>query len=294
LLFLNQENKMPIILDGKKAREVLKIVLIEKIKKLPAGVKLCLAIIQVGERADSTAYVAGKKKFAAEIGAAERHIKLPESVKQEEVLQTIDGLNGDAAVHGIIVQLPLPAGLDKDVILNAISPAKDVDGLSATNVNKWSDGRLDILWPATTRGIRELFDFYGIGLKGKKVVIVGRSALVGKPTAAMCMAAGAQVTVCHRQTADLAHETKQADILIVAAGSPGLIGAQHVHAGQVIVDVGMSKDPATGKLVGDVDFDAVSAAIGETGSITPVPGGVGVMTVLGLFENLVDACEATA
>jgi methylenetetrahydrofolate dehydrogenase (NADP+)/methenyltetrahydrofolate cyclohydrolase len=294
---------MPIILDGKKARESLKGALMKRIKNM----KPCLAIVQVGERADSAAYISAKKKFAAEIGALERHIQLPESVKQDEVLRTVDGLNSDAAVHGIIVQLPLPPGIDRAAILNAIAPAKDVDGLSATSVERWSDTKNNsgggVLWPATTRGIRELLDFYGISLKNKKVAIVGRSNLVGKPTAAMCRAAGAQVTVCHRQTADLAHETAQADILIVAAGVPKLIGMQHVRPGQVVIDVGLSavssSDPnqktsqkRPKKLVGDVDFDAVAPVLGDTGAITPVPGGVGAMTVLGLFENLADACEA--
>ena len=288
---------MPIILDGKKARTALKDALIEKIKVLKKkGVSPCLAIVQVGDRADSASYIKAKKKFAEEIGVLEKHIQLGEEVKQDEVLRVVSELNGDASVHGIIVQLPLPTAVDRDVILNAIMPVKDVDGLSTTNVMKWSHStasgteEVHCIWPATTRGISELLHFYTISLKNKKVVIVGRSALVGKPTAAMCLAEGAEVTVCHRQTMDLAQETQKADVVIVAAGAPRLIGAAHVHPGQVIIDVGLSTDPATQKLVGDVDFDAVAPVLGDTGAITPVPGGVGQMTVLGLFENLIDAC----
>lgn len=291
---------MPLILDGKKARESRKNTLIEKIKNRSSGGVVppspCLAIIQVGGRTDSTVYIGAKKKFASEIGVSQKHLLFPESVKQEEVLRSIEELNADASVQGIIVQLPLPTGFDKDFILNTIAPAKDVDGLSAKNVRMWSAAHegaeaasANVIWPATTRGIRELLEFYSISLKNKKVAIVGRSALVGQPTAAMCRAEGAIVTVCHRQTADLAHETQQADILIVAAGAPRLIGAAQVHPGQVVIDVGTTPDPLTGKLIGDVDFDTVSVIIGDTGAITPVPGGVGQMTVLGLFENLIDA-----
>ncbi|MEI6057477.1 MAG: bifunctional 5,10-methylenetetrahydrofolate dehydrogenase/5,10-methenyltetrahydrofolate cyclohydrolase [bacterium] len=288
---------MPIILDGKKAREVLKGKLVARIQKLKtAGITPCLAIVQVGNRADSSAYIGAKKKFAIEIGVVEKHIMLSEAVKQEEVMRVIDELNSDVAVHGIIVQLPLPFSIDKEIILNAITPTKDVDGLSATNVAQWSDvstvGKTEVIWPATTRGILELLYFYGISLKNKKVAIIGRSALVGKPTAAMCVAEGGQVTVCHRQTTDLAHETSRANVVIAAAGAPRLIGAAHVRPGQVIIDVGLSKDPATGKLAGDVDFDAVSTVIGDAGAITPVPGGVGQMTVLALFENLIDVIDA--
>ena len=289
---------MPIILDGKKAREILKSKLVARIQRLKtAGVTPCLAIVQVGDRADSAVYIGAKKKFAAEIGVIEKHIVLAESVKQEEVLRVIDGLNSDAAVHGVIVQLPLPPSVDKEIILNAIAPAKDVDGLSVTNVARWSDAALTtktrVIWPATTRGIAELLHFYTISLKNKKVTIIGRSALVGKPTAAMCRAEGAHVTVCHRQTVDLARETSLADVVIAAAGAPRLIGAAHVHPGQIVIDVGLSKDPMTGKLVGDVDFNVVTSILGGTGAITPVPGGVGQMTVLALFENLVDVIDAS-
>ncbi len=290
---------MPIILDGKKARQALKIPLIERVEKFSLkGLVPCIAIIQVGNRPDSNAYVTSKKKFAAEIGAIERHILFPETVALEEVSQTIEKLNSDSSVHGIIVQLPLPADLDKEKILNLISPEKDVDGLSNINVKKWTTGETDAIWPATTRGIKELLNFYNITLAGKKVAVIGRSTLVGRPTAAMCSAAGAEVVVCHRQTVDLAGATKKADIIIAAAGAPRLIGAAHVRPGQVIVDVGLSVeiDPKNGarKLVGDVDFDAVSSILDAAGAITPVPGGVGQMTVLGLFENLIDATESQA
>ncbi len=281
-----------LILDGKKARAEIKKALVERVKEL--SVQPHLVIVQVGARSDSDSYINAKKKFAAEIGVLETHITLPEGSTQNEILRTIKNANADASVHGIIVQLPLPLSIDPETIINAIDPEKDVDGLAAENVKKWTDGREDAIWPATTRGIRELLKFYGISLNGKKVAMLGRSSLVGKPTAAMCEAANATVTVCHSKTPNTAEITKASDIIIVAIGKPRLITASYVNAGaakkseQVIVDVGTTS--IDGKLVGDVDYESVAPLLGEKGAITPVPGGVGQMTVLALFENLVDAC----
>ena len=281
-----------LILDGKNARAEIKKALIERVKGL--AVQPHLVIIQVGARTDSDAYINAKKKFAAEIGARETHIALPEKTIQEALIRIVENANANPAIHGIIVQLPLPLAIDRDTILNAIDPSKDVDGLTAANVQKWTEGRADAIWPATTRGIRELLKFYDISLDGKKVAMIGRSNLVGKPTAAMCEAENATVTVCHSKTLNTAEITKQSDVVIVAIGKPKLIGPSYMNVGQgrmseqVIVDIGTTS--VDGKLVGDVDFDAVAPLLGEHGAITPVPGGVGQMTVLALFENLVDAC----
>jgi len=289
-----------LILDGKKARAEIKKALIERVKSL--SVQPHLVIVQVGARSDSAAYINAKKKFAVEIGARETHIILPEQTIQREILRVIENANSDPAVHGIIVQLPLPLSIDRDTIINAIDPTKDVDGLTAANVKKWTEGRPDAIWPATTRGIRELLKFYNISLDGKKVAMLGRSSLVGMPTAAMCEAENAMVTVCHSKTPNTAEITKAADVIIVAIGKSRLIGPSYICIGastdvnasaenksnQVIIDIGTTS--IDGKLVGDVDFEAVIPLLGEKGAITPVPGGVGQMTVLALFENLIDAC----
>ncbi len=272
------------LISGRITRESLLPELIVRVKALKRAPTL--AIIQVGDRADSNSYIRGKKSFAEKIGAEVRHIKLAEAVSQAELIGAIQDLNVDASIDGIIVQLPLPTSIDRDSAIEAIDPAKDADGLTskATTV------------PATARGVIELLRYHGIGLKGKTAAVIGRSALVGRPIAALCKKAGANVIVCHRGTPDLKAETLKADILIVAAGHPGLIGREHVKAGQVIIDVGINTvkgekledEVEDTKLVGDVDFEAVKDVVA---SITPVPGGVGPMTVLALFENLLDLCE---
>lgn len=232
---------------------------------------LTLAIIQVGDRPDSLSYIKAKNKFAEEIGVKTELIKFPITVTQAEVLNTIKTSKAD----GIILQLPIPEHLHKKELLDAIDPAKDVDGL----------GRGKYI-PATARGIKELLEFYKISLKDKKVVVMGRSDLVGKPVAMMCEKEGAIVTVCHSQTKDIPAITKQADILIVAIGQPKHITSEFVKPGQIIVDVGINRTEEG--IVGDVDFNAVAPIVE---AITPVPGGVGVMTVLALFENLADTIK---
>lgn len=307
---------MSIILSGTQAREALIPSLIERIKSL--SYVPTLAIIQVGDRADSTSYIRAKKSFATKIGVNEKHIQFPENISQQELISRVQELNTDPKIQGIIVQLPLPLEIDSDTVIETIDPRKDVDGLTAHNVKGWTEGREDAILPATARGVMELLKFYKIELFGKKVTVIGRSMLVGKPIAAMCISEGAEVTVCHSKTLDLVSETKMADIIIVAVGKPGLIQAKHVREGQIVIDVGISavnstdaqvglqinssaigsfidsssliNNPITSshntkRLVGDVDFDAVKDIVA---GITPVPGGVGPMTVLGLFENLVD------
>ena len=286
-----------LILDGRAAREA-------RIPELAARIKQLIkpphiAIVQVGDRADTASYIRAKTAFAAKIGAKVKHIHLKESASQQELLDAVATLNADADVNGIVVQLPLPPAIDRDAVIDALAPHKDVDGLSAINIKGWLEGRDDAILPATARGVRELLAHYRISVFGKHVVIVGRSMLVGKPIAAFALNENATVTVVHSKTPNLAEITSTADILIVAAGRPRLITADHVREGAVVIDVGINtlkgdrlEDEVEGaKLVGDVDFEAVKAVLGDGGAITPVPGGVGPMTVLGLFENLADLCQ---
>lgn len=228
-----------------------------------------LTIIQIGDRADSNSYIKAKNRFAEEIGAKTELIKFPVSVTQAEILNTIQS----SVAHGIILQLPIPEHLNKKELLDAIDPIKDIDGL----------GRGKHI-PATARGIKELLDFYNIPLKDKKVTVIGRSDLVGKPVALMCEREGAIVTVCHRETKNIPELSKAADIIIVAIGQPKRISAEFVKPGQIIIDVGINR--VEEGIVGDVDFASIAPIVG---AITPVPGGVGQMTVLALFENLADA-----
>jgi methylenetetrahydrofolate dehydrogenase (NADP+)/methenyltetrahydrofolate cyclohydrolase len=272
-----------VIISGTAARDARVPILTETIGKLSRAPKL--AIIQVGNRPDSVAYIKAKKAFAKKIGVEIEHIHLEEVASLKDVIEQIQKCNSDETVQGIIVQLPLPAHIDKAAAIESIDPHKDADGLTSVNYQKLSNNDSTAIIPATARGVQELLAYYSISLKGKKVVVVGRSALVGGPIALLCKKAGADVTVCHSKTVDLAHETVQADILIVAVGKPGLITASHVKKGAVVIDVGISKI-ADESLKGDVDFKAVQDV---ASAITPVPGGVGPMTVLALFENVVDA-----
>ncbi|MBP6858957.1 MAG: bifunctional 5,10-methylenetetrahydrofolate dehydrogenase/5,10-methenyltetrahydrofolate cyclohydrolase [Candidatus Pacebacteria bacterium] len=275
----------PLLLDGRVVRAARLSVLAERVKQLQRAPKL--AIVQVGDRADSAAYIRAKKAFAERIGVQIDHVHFVEGVSEQEIVETLARLNVDSAVDGIIVQLPLSAHLDSTKITNTIDPHKDVDGLTDVNQALLSKNDLQAIIPATARGVKELLEYYEIGLKGKKVAVVGRSRLVGTPIAHMCAHAGAEVIVCHSKTPDLAHETRGADIVIVAVGKPGLIGAAHIKPGAVVVDVGINRIP-DGSLKGDVDFETVKDVVS---AITPVPGGVGQMTVLALFENLLDTCK---
>ncbi len=276
---------MTTILSGRIARDARISNLAENVKGLTFVSQL--AIIQVGDRPDSTAYINAKKAFAKKIGVEVKHIHLPETISQEEILEQIKICNSDKSVQGIIIQLPLPSAIDRMLTIEAIDPEKDVDGLTSINYDKLLAGDTSGIIPATARGVKELLDYHLIELKGKKVAVVGRSRLVGTPIAILCKNAGAEVIVCHSKTLDLANETMQADVLIAAVGKPGLINASHVKNGATVIDIGISKMP-DGSLVGDVDFDAVKDT---AAAISPVPGGVGPMTVLALFENLVDACK---
>lgn len=262
-----------IILDGKKAREYYFPILKNRVKEL--GYIPKLAIVQVGEREDSNAYIKAKKSFAEKIGIEVFHNKFNENVGQREVVDLIKKLNNDKEISGIIVQLPLPPHLDSLEIINSISVEKDADGLVQNSK----------VIPATARGIKELLRFYSIDLIGKKVTVIGRSRIVGSPTAKMFEEEGSIVTVCHSKTENNKEKAKNAEILVVAIGKPRLIDTSYISKGQIVVDVGITRQDKG--LIGDVDFDGVKDIVDM---ITPVPGGVGQMTVLALFENLVDLC----
>jgi methylenetetrahydrofolate dehydrogenase (NADP+)/methenyltetrahydrofolate cyclohydrolase len=260
------------------------------------GVMPFLAVVLVGEDPASISYVTGKAKGCEEIGVKEETIRLPADASEDEVLKTVDRLNNDPKVHGILVQLPLPKHVDESKVLNLIHPEKDVDGFHPVNVGKLLIGE-PVFLPCTPHGVQQLLVRSGNSPEGKHVVICGRSNIVGKPLAAILMqkrpGANATVTVCHTGTRDMARYTLQADILVAAMGVPRAITADMVREGAVVIDVGVNRihDPSKEKgfrLVGDVDFDAVKE---KASFITPVPGGVGPMTITMLLMNTVRAAE---
>ena len=287
---------MALILDGRAVRDRLKARLAEKIAAFSSCPKL--AIIQIGDNPESDIYINQKISFGHNVGCEISYVRFEKTRKESDVIAKIAELNSDASVSGIIVQIPLPAGFSADRIIESIDPRKDVDGMHSRNIKALAQNLPGIV-PATTRGILTLLDEYKIGIAGKKVVVIGRSSLVGRPTALALLNRDATVTVCHSKTENLSQETKSAVILIVAAGKAGLIGAEHVSPGQVVIDVGINvssgekleEEIPKRKLLGDVRFGEVSEIVA---AISPVPGGVGPMTVLSLFENLADTHERFA
>lgn len=260
-----------------------------------AGTVPGLAVVLVGADAASQLYVGMKNRAAKEAGIHSRQIDLAADVSQDELMGVLDGLNADPEIHGILVQLPLPDHIDEDAVLHAIDPRKDVDGFHPMNVGALQIGRRDVLTPCTPTGVIEMLMRTGNAPRGKHCVVVGRSNIVGKPMGALLLRRGedgdATVTICHSRTPDMGAVTREADILIVAVGIPGLVTADMVKPGAVVIDVGINRvdapDTERGyRVVGDVDFDAVK----EVASwITPVPGGVGPMTIALLLQNTVDA-----
>lgn len=266
------------LLDGKIVKKKVLEDLKEEIKNLerPLG----LVVIQVGEDKASKVYVRQKEKMAKELGFKFEHIKLAETVKQEELLETIDRLNEDDTIDGILVQMPIPKHLDSKIVQNRIDPLKDVDGLTDVNAGCLMHNK-DSLVPCTPEGIVDLLKYYNIELSGKNVTIIGRSDLVGKPLASLMVNNDATVTLCHSKTSNLKIFTENADILIVAVGKAKLIKKEYIKDGAVVVDVGINR-LEDGSLCGDVDFDSVKDKVSY---ITPVPGGVGQMTVAELANN---------
>lgn len=269
------------IMDGLGASLTLKKKIAAEIKQ--KNLKPCLAVIQVGDNKASDIYVRNKNKACDMVGIKFINIKLPDTISEDLIISEIERLNLDDSVNGILVQLPLPACFDEGRIINAISPVKDVDGLTYPNV-----GNLvlenECLVSCTPMGVMELLDMYNVSLKGKNACIVGRSNLVGKPLIQLLLARDATVSICHSKSIDIKNYTKMADVLIVAAGHPNLITKDMVKEGAVVIDVGINKE--NDSLVGDVSFDEVSK---KASLITPVPGGVGPMTIASLLKNVVKA-----
>jgi methylenetetrahydrofolate dehydrogenase (NADP+) / methenyltetrahydrofolate cyclohydrolase len=250
------------------------------------GTAPTLAMVLVGDFAPSKVYVANKKRAAESVGIASRDFVHPEGLSQGDLVGLLRSLNADPTIHAILLQLPLPRGLDEDAALEAIAPEKDADGLHPTNLGRLLAGTPTVL-PCTPAGCLEILDHYGADLKGAEAVVVGRSRLVGKPLAHLLLARHATVTLCHTRTRDLAEHTRRADVLCVAAGRPQTITGDMVGAGAWVIDVGINR-LETGRLVGDVDWDTVSPRVQ---AITPVPGGVGRMTVAMLMRNTLMAAE---
>lgn len=276
------------ILDGKAVSQRVKNALKEETEKFVEkyGIKPGLAVVIVGDDPASRVYVNSKKKACAEIGYYSEEHALPESTTEDELLSLVEKLNGDEKIHGILVQLPLPKHIDEEKIINAINPKKDVDAFHPVNVGKIMIGNFDFL-PCTPAGVMELIDDAGIDLTGKNCVVVGRSNIVGKPQAMLLLQADGTVTVCHSRTRDLAEITRRADILVSAVGKAGFVTGDMVKPGAVVIDVGMNRTP-DGKLTGDVDAASVEPVAGY---LTPVPGGVGPMTVTMLLRNTVTAAK---
>lgn len=267
------------ILDGKALSNKIKEELKKEIKTFM--IKPCLAVIQIGNDEASNIYIEAKKKACEEVGIWFKHIKYDSFVDKLEVINKIKELNADEYVDGILLQLPLPNNMDEKSIIKYINPAKDVDGLTDLSVGKLLNNK-NCLISCTPLGIIRLLEEYKIDLEGKHVVIVGRSNLVGKPLISLCLNKDATITVCHSKTKDLSKYTKEADILIVAAGKKHLITSDMVKEDCIIIDVGINR--VDGRLYGDVDFEGVYDKVSY---ITPVPGGVGPMTVAMLLSNVV-------
>lgn len=287
-----------VIIDGFQIAADVRHQVAEKTAELvKAGIHPCLAVILVGENPASVSYVTGKEKALAEVGMKDRSIRLPESTTEEELLKIIAELNDDSSVHGILVQLPLPGHIDEDKVIMAIKPEKDVDGFHPVNVGNLVIGRKAFL-PCTPHGIIVLLETMGIKTDGAHAVVVGRSNIVGKPVSLLLARrkTNATVTICHTGTKDLASFTRQADILVAAVGRPKVITADMIKPGAAVIDVGVNRIPdATKKsgfrLVGDVDFENAREVASY---ITPVPKGVGPMTIAMLMQNVLEAAQAVA
>lgn len=244
-----------------------------------------LAVIRVGDDPASAAYVRSKTKACEEVGIASRQLSFPTAVSQDELTESIQSLNRDSSIHGILVQLPLPKHLDERRVLELVDSSKDVDGFTFTSIGRLVESQPGFV-PCTPAGILELLDREHIEIAGKRAVVVGRSEIVGKPVAVLLLHRHATVTICHSRTGDLAAETRRADILVAAVGRPRMLTGPMVKPGAVVVDVGINR--VDGRLVGDVDFDSVAPI---ASAITPVPGGVGPMTVAMLLRNTLLAFE---
>jgi methylenetetrahydrofolate dehydrogenase (NADP+) / methenyltetrahydrofolate cyclohydrolase len=288
------------VIDGRAIAKKVRANVAERAKVLAErGVRPGLAVVLVGDDPASAVYVSAKGKATEEAGMYSLTVRLDADTSQEELLARVDALNSDPRIHGILVQMPLPKQIDPDTVIRRINPAKDVDGFHPVNVGKMLIGKRDGFIPCTPAGIQVLLRESGVKTPGKNCVVIGRSNIVGKPMAALMIQdndnANCTVTVCHRHTADLKAQTRAADILIVAAGRPRIVTGDMVKPGAVVIDVGTNRvvDPKVKggtKLQGDVDFESVREVASK---ITPVPGGVGPMTIAMLMSNTLRAAEMT-
>jgi len=276
------------IIDGKTIAQQVRNEVAEKVKqRLAAGKRVPgLAVVLVGENPASQIYVASKRRSCEEVGFLSRSYDLPATATEGELLKLIDDLNNDDAIDGILVQLPLPAGIDNIKVLERIHPDKDVDGFHPYNVGRLCQ-RAPTLRPCTPRGIVTLLERYGIDTFGLNAVVIGASNIVGRPMSMELLLAGCTTTVTHRFTKNLRHHVENADLVVVAVGKPGFIPGEWIKPGAIVVDVGINR-LESGKVVGDVEFDAAAE---RASFITPVPGGVGPMTVATLIQNTLQACE---
>lgn len=280
------------IIDGKKLAEGIRLETAKRVRELAAihGKTPQLAVVLVGENPASKVYIERKNVACGKTGIRTKTIRLPETASQEEVLEEVRRLNEDRDVHGVLVQLPLPKQVSEQAVLEAVDPQKDVDGFHPLSVGGlWSSRRgreAQGFAPATPSGVLKLVESTGVELEGKHAVVVGRSNIVGKPVACLLLRKNCTITVCHRHTRDLASHTREADVLVVAVGKPGLVTGDMVKQGAIVVDVGITRTPEG--IQGDVAFDEVKE---KASFITPVPGGVGPMTIAMLLENVVKAFE---
>ena len=278
---------MATIMDGKALSLKLKEQMKQRIEQLKQqGINPKLVVVLVGDNSASQVYVRNKHKSCGEVGIESEVITMPEQTTQQELLEVVERLNQDETVDGILVQLPLPKQIDEKTVLRSILPEKDVDGFHPVNVGLLSIGD-ECFAPATPSGIIAMFQEYGINIAGKNCVVIGRSNIVGKPMAALLLKNNATFTICHSKTEDLASYTRRADVVIVATGRRHTLTADMVKEGAVVVDVGMNRNEQ-GKLCGDVDYEEVKE---KASFITPVPGGVGPMTITELLENTIQAAQ---
>ena len=277
------------IIDGKALAQRIRLELASSVANLKTKLDLTpkLAVVLVGDDPASQVYVRNKERACAEVGMLSEVRRIPPSIQQKELLDIIRLLNHDQAVHGILVQLPLPLPLDTAQVLDEISPLKDIDGLHSLNMGKLLKGESPFFIPCTPQGIIELILSTGVDLAGEEAVVVGRSNIVGKPLSILLLQRHATVTICHSQTRDLGQVTSRANILVVAAGSHGRVRGEMIKKGALVIDVGINRLP-DGKLVGDVDFEE---AVKQAGWMTPVPGGVGPMTIAMLLWNTLEAAK---
>lgn len=272
------------LINGKEVSDYIKQQVKNEIEA--QNLDITLAVVVVGNNPASKVYVNNKKKACKYVGIKSLEYALPEDVTEDELLNLIDYLNISDCVHGVLVQLPLPKHINENKVIERISPQKDVDGFTAINTGKLWLGKYDLV-PCTAMGVIELLNYYNIDIAGKNCVIIGRSNIVGKPMAALLLERNATVTICHSKTQNLAEITSKADILVVAIGKSKFITADMIKDGAVVIDVGINRDE-NGKLCGDVDFEDV---VNKTAFLTPVPGGVGPMTISILMKNTLTAAK---